>query len=106
MRTGFAHCPELDALTRHVRAFGRMLTELQGDRLPQWIEAVRADDLPSLHAFANGLERDLAAVTAGLVLPWSSGVVEGHVNRIKMLKRQMYGRAGFALLRKRVLLAS
>ncbi|MFE1850611.1 transposase [Streptomyces sp. NPDC059489] len=83
-----------------------MITELQGDRLPQWIEAVRADDLPSLHAFANGLERDLAAVTAGLTLPWSSGVVEGHVNRIKMLKRQMYGRAGFALLRKRVLLAS
>ncbi|MFC9091061.1 transposase [Streptomyces sp. NPDC002387] len=96
----------MDALTRHVRAFGSMITELQGDRLPQWIEAVRADDLPSLHAFANGLERDLAAVTAGLTLPWSSGVVEGHVNRIKMLKRQMYGRAGFALLRKRVLLAS
>ncbi|MFJ8555681.1 transposase [Streptomyces sp. NPDC093676] len=96
----------MDALTRHVRAFGSMITELQGDRLPQWIEAVRADDLPSLHAFANGLERDLAAVTAGLTLPWSSGVVEGHVNRIKMLKRQMFGRAGFALLRKRVLLAS
>ncbi|MFJ2170335.1 transposase [Streptomyces griseofuscus] len=83
-----------------------MITELQGDRLQQWIQAVRADDLPSLHTFVNGLERDLAAVTAGLTLPWSSGVVEGHVNRIKMLKRQMYGRAGFALLRKRVLLAA
>lgn len=59
-----------------------MITELQGDRLPQWIKAVRADDLPSLHTFANGLERDLAAVTAGLALPWSSRVVEGHVNRI------------------------
>ncbi|ESQ01361.1 putative IS6 family transposase [Streptomyces sp. GBA 94-10 4N24] len=59
--------------------------------------------MPSLHAFVNGLERDLAAVTAGLTLPWSSGVVEGHVNRIKMLKRQVYGRADFALLRKRVL---
>ncbi|MEU9447043.1 transposase [Streptomyces sp. NPDC048304] len=82
-----------------------MLTQLQGDQLPQWIKAVRADDLPSLHAFANGLERDLAAVTAGLTLPWSSGVVEGH-NRIKMIKRQMYGRAGFSLLRKRVQLAS
>ncbi|MFE5406834.1 hypothetical protein ACFQ9Z_37210 [Streptomyces sp. NPDC056580] len=46
-----------------------------------------------LHAFANGLERDIAAVTAGLTLPWSSGAVEGHVNRIKMIKRQMYGRA-------------
>ncbi|MFB7618051.1 hypothetical protein [Kitasatospora sp. NPDC056181] len=51
-------------------------------KLPQWIKAVRADDLPGLHTFVNGLERDLAAVTAGLTLPWSSGVVEGHVNRI------------------------
>ncbi|GIM96106.1 hypothetical protein Ato02nite_078990 [Paractinoplanes toevensis] len=48
---------------------------------------------------------DLDAVTAGLSLPYSSGPVEGNVNRIKMLKRQMYGRAGFDLLRKRVLLA-
>ncbi|GHF86830.1 hypothetical protein GCM10018790_75410 [Kitasatospora xanthocidica] len=82
-----------------------MPTQFQGDRLPQWIKAVRADDLPSLHVFVNGLERDLAAVTAGLTLPWSSGVVEGHVNRIKMIKRQMYGPAGSGLLRKRVLLA-
>lgn len=59
----------------------------------------------ALHAFADGLRRDHQAVTAGLTLPWSSSPVEGHVNRIKMLKRQMYGRAGFALLRKRVLLA-
>jgi transposase len=48
---------------------------------------------------------DRDAVIAGLTLPWSSGVVEGHVNRTKMLKRQMFGRAGFSLLRKRVLLA-
>ncbi|MFI8345298.1 transposase [Streptomyces sp. NPDC085639] len=105
LKSALASCPELDALTGHVRAFGKMLTQLQGDQLPQWIKAVRADDLPSLHGFVNGLERDLAAVTAGLTLPWSSGVVEGHVNRIKMIKRQMYGRAGFGLLRKRVLLA-
>ncbi|MFE9730990.1 transposase [Streptomyces sp. NPDC005863] len=64
----------------------------------------RTTDLPSLRHFAQHLERDLDAVTAGLTLPWNSGVVEGHVNRIKMLKRQMFGRAGFELLRKRVLL--
>lgn len=52
-----------------------------------------------------GIDRDRDAVIAGLTLPWNSGVVEGHVNRIKMLKRQMFGRAGFGLLRKRVLLA-
>ncbi|WP_370518079.1 hypothetical protein [Micromonospora sp. MP36] len=55
----------------------------------------------SLHSFVAGLQRDLDAVTAGLTLPWNSGPVEGHVNRIKMIKRQMYGRAGFDLLRKR-----
>lgn len=83
-----------------------MLAQLQGDQLPQRIKAVRADGLPSLHTFVDGLERDLAAVTAGLTLPWSSGTLEGHVNRIKMIERRMYGRAGFGLLRKRVLPAS
>lgn len=83
-----------------------MLTERQGTRLPDWLAAVRQDDLPSLHTLAAGIDRDRDAVIAGLTLPWSSGAVEGHVNRTKMIKRQMYGRAGFSLLRKRVLLAS
>ncbi|MFI8185274.1 transposase [Actinacidiphila glaucinigra] len=83
-----------------------MLIDRQGERLPEWLDAVRQDGLPSLHTLATGIDRDLDAVIAGLTLPWSSGVVEGHANRIKMIKRQMYGRAGFKLLRKRVLLAS
>ncbi|MGA5069064.1 BTAD domain-containing putative transcriptional regulator [Streptomyces exfoliatus] len=106
LKAVLVHCPELDALTGHVRSFGQMLTERQGERLPQWLDAVRQDDLPSLHTLAAGIERDRDAVIAGLTLPWNSGVVEGHVNRIKMLKRQMFGRAGFDLLRKRVLLYS
>lgn len=68
--------------------------------------AVEADDLPALWSFVKGLRRDQDAVTAGLTLPWNSGAVEGHVNRIKMLKRQMFGRAKPDLLRKRVLLAN
>ncbi|GHE56153.1 hypothetical protein GCM10018785_26790 [Streptomyces longispororuber] len=56
-------------------------------------------------SFASHLGRDLDAAMAGLTLPWDSGVGEGHVNRIKTLKRQMFGRASFALLRRRVLLA-
>jgi transposase len=64
----------------------------------------RRDDLPSLLTLAAGIDRDRDAVTAGLTLSWSSGVVECHVNRIKMLERQMFGRAGFALLRKCVLM--
>jgi transposase len=65
---------------------------------------VEADQLPELHSFTAGLKRDLDAVVNGLTLPYSSGAVEGAVNRIKMLKRQMYGRASLDLLRKRVLL--
>ncbi|MFD4370205.1 transposase [Streptomyces sp. NPDC058486] len=100
------HCPEIDALTRHVRSFATMLTERQGERLPDWLDAVRQDDLPSLHTLAAGIGRDRDAVIAGLTPPWSSSAVEGHVNRIKMRKRQMFGRAGFSLLRERVLLTS
>ncbi|MFD0291330.1 ISL3 family transposase [Streptomyces sp. NPDC127118] len=105
LKAVLANCPELNALTGHVRSFAQMLTERQGQRLPEWLDAVRKDDLPSLHTLAAGIDRDRDAVIAGLTLPWNSGVVEGHVNRIKMLKRQMFGRAGFQLLRKRVLVA-
>ncbi|WP_310726705.1 hypothetical protein [Streptomyces sp. N2A] len=55
--------------------------------------------------FVSGLDRDLDVVTAGLTLPWNSGIIEDHVSCVEMMERQMYGRAGFALLRKRVLLA-
>ena len=97
-------CPHLDALAGHVTEFAKILTGLDGHRLDDWIAAVEADDQPDLHSFARGLKRDHDAVLNGLTLPWSSGVVEGNVNRLKMLKRQMYGRATFGLLRKRVLL--
>jgi transposase len=108
-QTGLQHvlarCPQLDAASGHVAAFAELMSGLRGKRLDGWIAAVEADDLPGLHSFTSGLRRDQQAVTNGLTLPYSSGAVEGSVNRIKMLKRQMYGRAGFDLLRKRVLLA-
>ncbi|MEU9322064.1 hypothetical protein [Streptomyces sp. NPDC048295] len=78
----------------------------QGERLPGWLDAVRQDDLPGLHTLTVGTDRDRDAVIAGLTLPWSSGVLEGHITRIKTLKRQIFGRSGFALLRKRVSLYS
>jgi transposase len=96
-------CPELNALAGHVRAFAEMIRELRGDRLRQWMDAVQADDLPALHSFVTRLRRDQDAVVAGLTLHWSSGPVEGHVNRLKMLKRQMFGRANLDLLRRRVI---
>jgi transposase len=100
-----AASPPLAALVGHVRAFATMMCQLRGTQLESWIAAVTSDDLPALHSFVTGLRRDRDAVTAGLTLPWSSGQVEGHVNRIKVIKRQMFGRAKHDLLRKRVLLA-
>lgn len=83
LKAALANCPELATLAEHVRSFAQMVTHLQGDDLPQWIESARATtDLISLSRFAQHLERDLDAVTAGLTQPWNSGVVEGHVNRI------------------------
>jgi transposase len=82
-----------------------MMTRRQGLlALEDWLTAVEADDQPQLHSFANGIRRDQQAVTAGMALPYSSAAMEGNVNTIKMIKRQTYGRAGFALLRKRVIL--
>ncbi len=105
LKAVLARCPELESATVHVRGFAAMLTDLNGDRLRDWLGKVYIDTLPGLHAFANGIDRDRDAVTAGLTLPYNSGVVEGHINRIKTLKRQMFGRAGFQLLRQRVLLS-
>jgi hypothetical protein len=86
-----AACPHLDALQGHVKAFAEMMTGRHGERLDAWIAAVRADDLPHLHSFANGLERDHAAVLNGLTLSYNPGAVEGKVCKIKFLKRLMFG---------------
>ncbi len=87
-----ARCPELDIEASFVRGFATMMTNREGHLLDEWITTVTAtDSLPHLANFANGLRRDLAAVTAGLTLPPSSGPVEGTVNKIKFLKRQMFG---------------
>ncbi|MEU9146548.1 transposase [Streptomyces sp. NPDC048349] len=98
-------CPHLDAAARHVHDFAEMLHHLRGDQLPDWMNRVLADDLPALHSLVIGLRRDFDAVTAGLSTSWSSGQVEGHVTRVKLLKRMGYGRANLDLLRQRVLLS-
>ena len=98
------HCSQLDRLAEHVTGFAKMMTKRTGEQqLAGWLERVEADDQPELHTFAAGIRQDLAAVTAGLSLPYSSGPTEGNVNRLKAIKRQMYGRASLDLLRKRVI---
>lgn len=86
------------------RGFATLLHERRGADLDGWIAEVTTDGSRELRAFAESLERDRAAVVAGLTQEWSSGPVEGHVNRVKMVKRQMFGRAKLDLLRRRVLL--
>ncbi|MFB7212774.1 transposase [Streptomyces sp. NPDC056255] len=97
--------PELDQLTLHVVKFAVMMTARDGDRLEDGITEVERDSLAPLAGFARNLRRDFDAVRNGLSLPYSSGAVEGNINRLKMLKRQMFGRAGLDLLCKRVLLS-
>ena len=100
-----ASCPPLTVLAEHVRAFADLLTTRRGPDLEDWMSAVDASDLPALHAFVRGLRKDLDAVVAGLSLPYSNGPIEGTNTKFKLLKRQMYGRAGFALLRQRIVLS-
>jgi hypothetical protein len=97
-----AACPPLTVLAEHVRAFADLLTTRCGANLEAWMTAVESSDLPALHAFVRGLRKDL---DAGLSLPYSNGPIEGTNTKFKLLKRQMYGRAGFALLRQRILLS-
>ena len=99
-----ARSPALAATQILVSDFAEMMVHRRGtDDLGTWLAAADAGGEPAVRSFAAGLRRDIDAVTAGLTSPHSSGAVEGHVNRIKMLKRQMYGRANLDLLRKRVL---
>jgi transposase len=99
-------CPEMETLSRLTGKFAAMLNPdpANEEKLLQWIAGARAAELPHLHSFARGLELDLKAATAALTLPHHNGRTEGVNTKTKMLKRQMFGRAGFELLRHRILL--
>jgi transposase len=99
-------CPDAAATYRLARDFAIMVREGGLRKLDGWLRAAETSDVVEMRRFAMGLRKDEAAVRAALGLPWSNGQVEGQVNRLKMIKRQMYGRANFDLLRKRVLQAA
>jgi transposase len=86
-----------------VQQFAQMLRTRTGEQLDDWLERVKTSQIRELQGFVAGVERDKAAVLAGLTLPQSNGLVEEHVNKLKLIKRMGYGRAGFALLRQPVL---
>jgi transposase len=89
-----------------IQAFLAMVRERRGQNLKVWIAEATDSGLDEFARFARGLEDDVAAITAGLTREWSNGVTEGQIHRLKLVKRQGYGRAGFALLRRRVLQAA
>ena len=82
-----------------------MVRNLEGEKLDGWLEEAEVCAAPAMRRFAAGLKKDLAAVRAGLTEEWSNGPVEGFVHKLKLVKRQGYGRASFELLRARVLAA-
>lgn len=95
--------PQLKIAQQLSLDFYRMLKMKNKSQLNQWFIDVSQSGLVDLQRVAAGMEADATAVHESISSRWSNGVVEGHVNRLKMLKRQMYGRAGFELLRRRVM---
>ncbi len=98
--------PSAQTAYRLTQAFMHMVRERTGMLLDTWLQEAEENHLPEFESFATGIQQDKAAVLAGLTLPWSNGPTEGHVNRLKLIKRSMYGRAKFPLLRARVLQAA
>lgn len=94
---------EVETTYNLFQKFRFMLVNKCNNQLQQWINDARGSGIKELQSFAKGLLIDLAAVKNAFTLPWSNGQVEGQINKLKTIKRQMYGRASFHLLRKRLL---
>ena len=99
----YQRVPSLQEAGSLAKQFTQIVVGRKASELPVWLEQARQCPCAELRLFATSLRQDLAAVTAALTSEWSNGQTEGQVNRLKTIKRQMYGRAGFALLRARVL---
>jgi transposase len=95
--------PRLVAVQELAGRFATIMREGQDGRLGAWIAEAEKSSLSEIQTFARGVRQDEAAIKAAVILPYSNGQVEGQVNRLKLIKRSMYGRASFGLLRQRVL---
>ncbi|MCI0392412.1 MAG: ISL3 family transposase [Acidobacteria bacterium] len=98
--------PEIAEAQSLAKEFNRILKQRDQKAFTSWMERTTQSGIPEMKKFALGLERDRAAVVAALKYEWSNGPTEGHINRLKTLKRAMYGRAKFDLLRIKVLAGS
>ena len=99
------HAALTEAITL-AEAFVAMIREGQAERFDPWLAQARDSVLPAFRNFARKIDSDYDAVRGAVTSPWSTGQVEGQINRLKMLKRQMFGRANFDLLNRRFILAA
>ncbi len=99
------NCEEAESCYELSRGFINMIHNADGPFFDTWLSKAESSSIKELRQFAKGIRKDSSAVKAGIELPWSNGVVEGKITKLKLIKRMMYGRASFNLLRKRVLLA-
>ena len=98
--------PALTEAISLAEAFIAMIRTRAPERLDPWLTQAQDSALPAFRNFAKKLDDEHAAILAAVTLPWSTGQVEGQINRLKMIKRQMFGRAGFDLLNRRFMLAA
>ena len=99
-------CPMLNQVRELALSFKQLMEKMQADKLDEWLCNCLALSQEALNQFVRGLRQDYPAVRQAFTSEWSNGQVEGQVNRLKTIKRQMYGRAGFELLRRRVVMTS
>ena len=97
------NCPGFDAMRHLVLSFRSILCRGKAASLKRWLEQAEAAGIEAISRFVRQLKKDWAAVENAVKQVWSNGPAEGHINRLKTLKRQMYGRAKFELLRARTL---
>ncbi len=97
--------PQIDTTIQLFEWFAGIIRRQRDENIKEWIGIAKGSGVPEIKGFAAKLLQDLSAVIAGVELPWSQGQTEGQVTRLKFIRRQMYGRGEFDLLRKRVLRA-
>src|SRR5262249_39281493 len=102
----YERCPDLLTMQQHLTGFMRLVRQQERSALEGWVQQAEQTNLPDLRGLAQGIRRDIAAVAGALEYGYSQGVVEGQINRLKTIKRPLYGRASLPVLRQHVLLSA
>ena len=96
--------PEVKLVYEIVKEFKEIVFSKNEEKLTYWIEKAKVANIPEINSFITGIEKDIEAIRNGIKYSYNNGLAEGSVNKIKLIKRIMYGRCSFELLRKKVLL--